>query len=113
NWHRLIRHEYEALSLDDAPAEPADPEEHAALCDLVQRALGCLEPEEHDVLVRHHLDGESCAELGAVAGLTKGGAHFRVTHAMERFARHFGRLKSNYVLGAAWANQTPASRLRR
>jgi RNA polymerase sigma-70 factor, ECF subfamily len=95
NWRRLYRHEYEEFDLEDWPdvmAEPADPMEHNALCDLVRRTLCRLPPQDHEILVRHHLDGESYKELGVIFGLTKSGAHVRVEHAAEQFRRRLYRL---------------------
>jgi RNA polymerase sigma-70 factor (ECF subfamily) len=90
NWHRLYRHTYEVLDLDAvqvAVAEPEDPEAHAALCNLVQRALCELDEDERELLVRHHVLGETCAELAAWLGLSKAGAGARLQAAEERMRR--------------------------
>jgi RNA polymerase sigma-70 factor (ECF subfamily) len=87
NWHRLFRHTYEVLDLDvvlAAVAEPEDPEAHAVLCDLVWRALCELGEGERALLVRHHVLGETCAELAAWLGLSRAGAGARLQAAEER-----------------------------
>jgi RNA polymerase sigma-70 factor (ECF subfamily) len=93
NWRRLYRHHYEVLGGDElvaeAVAEPEDPEAQLALRDLVRRALGALDESERQILLRHHVNGESLAELGERLGLTKAGAHVRVQQAEERFVRRY------------------------
>jgi RNA polymerase sigma factor (sigma-70 family) len=87
NWRRLARHAYEVIDLEavmKAAAEPEDPQAHAELCDLVRCALFELEEGEREVLVRHHVVGETCEELGGGLGLTKSGAHARLRAAEER-----------------------------
>jgi len=89
NWHRLFRHTYEVIDLNAvlvAVAEPEDPEAHAALCDLVRRALRELDPADRELLVRHHVEGETCAELAAWLGLSRAGAGARL-HAAEKRLR--------------------------
>jgi RNA polymerase sigma-70 factor (ECF subfamily) len=86
NWHRLFRHTYEVLDVDAvlvATAEPEDSEAHAALCDLVRRALCDLEEDECELLVRHHVLGETCAELAVWLGLSRAGAGARLQAAEE------------------------------
>ncbi|UQA61839.1 hypothetical protein E8A73_015750 [Polyangium aurulentum] len=87
NWRRLFRHVYEVLdpvAVMEAVAEPADPEAHAALCDFVRRALSKLDEVEREILVRYHVVGETCDELGGGLGLTRSGAHARLQAAEER-----------------------------
>ena len=92
NWHRLYRHTYETFdfeAIDRATSEPENPETYLELRDLVRRTGMRLDPVDREILLRHDLDGESLQEIARWLGLTKSGAHVRLTQARDRFATAF------------------------
>ena len=96
NFHRLHRHKYEELNpdaIEAAVAEPADPEAHAELSNLVWNALRELACEDAELLWRHEVVGESLTELAVWLGLTKSGVHVRLEQAKERLRVHVARLQ--------------------
>ncbi|UQA61424.1 RNA polymerase sigma factor [Polyangium aurulentum] len=101
NFHRLYRHKYEALdpdAIDAALAEPEDPEEHIALCNLVRTALRELSSKDVELLRRHAIDGESLPELATWLRITKSGAHVRLERAKERLRVQVARLEQGVEL---------------
>ncbi|UQA62935.1 RNA polymerase sigma factor [Polyangium aurulentum] len=96
NWHRLYRHTYETFdfeAIDRATSEPDDPEQYLELRDLVRRTGMRLDPVDREILLRHDLDGESLQEIARWLGLTKSGAHVRLTQARDRFATAFDQVQ--------------------
>lgn len=94
NFHRLYRHKYEELNpdaIEAARAEPADPEAHAELSNLVWSALRELTCEDAELVWRHEIAAESLTELAVWLGLTKSGAHVRLEQAKERLRLQFAR----------------------
>jgi RNA polymerase sigma-70 factor (ECF subfamily) len=100
NWHRLFRHQYEVLGWDEpldeieVAAEPANPEAHLALRDLVRRAIGKLAKHDREILVRHLVEGESLEELAKQFSRSKSGAHVRVERAAARVRMLVSRYES-------------------
>jgi RNA polymerase sigma factor (sigma-70 family) len=91
NWRRLSRHKYEELDMQavaNAFAKPEDPEAHAALRDLVCRALYTLDPPDRELLARHHLGGESFTELAAQLRASRSTAHLRCRSIEARMRRN-------------------------
>lgn len=88
NWHRLFRHQYEALGCDEhlleIVAEPADPEAYLALRDFVLRALDELNEAERGILVAHHVIGKSLSELHEGRCVTRSGAYAQLQRAEKR-----------------------------
>lgn len=90
NYHRLYRYKYETSdndAIDDAIAEPSDPEAALALQILVHKSGRKLTITDRDTLNAYHMDGESLADVAKLLGLSKAGAHVRVMHAEAEFAR--------------------------
>ncbi|UQA61826.1 sigma-70 family RNA polymerase sigma factor [Polyangium aurulentum] len=57
------------------------------------RALSKLDAVEREILVRYHVAGETCDELGGGLGLTRSGAHARLQPAearMRAVVRRYG-----------------------
>ncbi|UQA55549.1 RNA polymerase sigma factor [Polyangium aurulentum] len=98
NWHRLSRHQCEVLGRHElvigAAADPADPEAHLALRDIIGRALGKLDEDERRILMLHHMGGATMQELGELLGLTKSGAHVRLRTAEERMRKMVRRYQA-------------------
>jgi len=70
----------------EAPVEVdhADPQHLVVVSDEVRDVLGRLSPRDRQVLVLHAWEGLSGAELGAVLGISKGGAEAALSRARAR-----------------------------
>ena len=53
-----------------------------------------MPPEERDILLWHYVEGQTLREIARSVGITKSGAHVRLTQARARFAEKFQLLQS-------------------
>ena len=97
NFRKLYRHAHEVLdpaAVDQAIAQPEDPEKYHATIALVQAAARLMPADEREILLRHDVEGESLHEIAKWLGLKKSGAHVRVQVARARFVEKLATLES-------------------
>jgi RNA polymerase sigma factor (sigma-70 family) len=88
NWRKRFQHKFEVLEprfIYHAVAEPRDPEAHIAIVNLVHKTTALLSPEDQEILFRHGAAGETLKEIAKRLGLSKSGAHLRLSQARARF----------------------------
>jgi len=84
-------------SPDTIAYEPVDPV-HA---ETVERLLAVLVPEERALVTRHHLEGESLAEIAASLGAPLGTVKARLWRARKRLAKTLEFVLASEFPGAA------------
>lgn len=75
---------------DDPPSQAAGPAEEAAGLDELERAFGRLPVEQRSVLVLHHLEHHSVADMANILGAPEGTVKWRLHAAREALARSLG-----------------------
>lgn len=88
NWRKRFRHKFEMLdphAIETAVSQPEDTEELRATISLVHQTTALLSPEDQEILLRHDAAGETLKEIAKRLGLSKSGAHLRLTQARARF----------------------------
>lgn len=61
---------------------------------MVRVALGLLSPEDRDVVLRRHFEGQAFAEIGAATGTSADGARKRFDRALPRLMEILAKLRS-------------------
>ncbi len=87
---RRQRRELEAWmesTLDDTPAEPV----WKQISPLLDEAMLNLSAKDRDALVLRFFEGRSLNEIGALQGINEETAKKRVSRALDKLHRHFGR----------------------
>lgn len=84
--HRHWREELNQRAVDAVLGVPEDPEEAAALRDALRVAIAGIAEEDLEILVWYGIDEETLDEIGQRLGLSKSGAHVRLSRARRLLA---------------------------
>jgi RNA polymerase sigma factor (sigma-70 family) len=73
-------------AINEVRAAPDDPEEAAALRDALRVAIAAMAEEDLEILVWYGIDEETLEEIGQRLGISRSGAHARLSKARRQLA---------------------------
>jgi RNA polymerase sigma factor (sigma-70 family) len=98
--HRRQRREQEISMESIVHAPGSDASEWEEIAPLLDKALAQLSESDHNAIVLRYFQGKNLREIGGTLGITENAAKTRLSRALERLRRHFGKQGVTLSAGA-------------